>query len=407
MAVLEERSGTAGTRSRQRIEDAVVVGAGAVALATALWLRQAGMQVCLVVDRPPAPFDPGSEVDLRVYALAPDVLDALAVLGLRESLQQGRGATYTRMQVVDAGSDAELEFRAADYGWNALGLIVEHGWLLHCLWNAVNSAGIDVRVHPQLLQWHAADDHWRLPELGLRTRLLLAADGGDSALRTAAGIEVQHKPYDQSALVAHVRWPAYSAALAWQCFLPEGPLALLPLVDGRASIIWSMPGALAQRRLELPAEAFLAELTQATQGRFGEAVAVTARRTVPLRWLLAQRYVTDRLVLLGDAAHIVHPMAGQGLNLGLRDGWCLCRELQAARQGGREQEQALRRYARERRSENTLAVTGIDLIGRVFGLQGPLGSARGLGLRLLQRATPIKHMLAQLAAGRLGRPLGP
>jgi 2-octaprenyl-3-methyl-6-methoxy-1,4-benzoquinol hydroxylase/2-octaprenylphenol hydroxylase len=408
MAVHERSEST--TRARQRVEDAVVVGAGAVALATALALKQAGLAVTLVVDREPPAFDPDAEVDLRVYALAPDVLEGLDQLGLGPALRASRTASYQRMQVLDAASAAQLSFDAADYGWKELGLIVEHRLLIGLLWDALQRAEIPVRTHPQLLQWQMAEDHWRLPDLGLRTRLLLAADGGDSALRQAAGIEVMQRPYGQSALVAHVRWPQFPQGLAWQRFLAEGPLALLPLADGRSSIVWSMPTALAQRRMELPEAAFLAELGDATEHAFGAAEAVTARRAVPLRWMLAERYVSERLVLLGDAAHIVHPMAGQGLNLGLRDGLCLTRELrqcQLARQTDRSLHGALRAYARERRSENTLATTGIDLIGRLFRMQGPMTPLRGLGMRLLHKSGPIKHLLAQLAAGRLGRPVGP
>jgi 2-octaprenyl-3-methyl-6-methoxy-1,4-benzoquinol hydroxylase/2-octaprenylphenol hydroxylase len=400
-------SAAASSRSRSRIEDAVIVGAGAVALATALWLRREGFTVTLVVDQEPAEFDPLAEVDLRVYALAPDVLDALALIGLDAPLRAARSARYERMEVLDAGSAGCLSFSAADYGWNELGLIVEHRLLIHLLWAAIKTAGIEYRIHPQVLSWQVADDHWRLPELSLRTRLLLAADGAESGLRSAAGIEVSQKPYEQSALVAHARFPHFPTSLAWQRFLLEGPLALLPLADGRASIVWSMPTALAQRRMALSADAFLVELNAATQHRFGEATTVSARHAIPLRWLLAHSYVSDRLVLLGDAAHNVHPMAGQGLNLGLRDGLCLSRELKSARDAGRTDQGALTAYARERRSENTLATTGIDLIGRLFKLQGPIAPLRGLGLRLIQRSGTLKHLLAQLAAGRLGRPLGP
>lgn len=406
MAVLERTTNTT-SRSRQRVEDAVVVGAGAVALATALWLQRAGFAVTLVVDQEPPAFDPQAEVDLRVYALAPDVLLGLDQLDLLSPLRAARTAAYQQMRVLDAASGAEVGFAATDYGWTELGLIVEHRLLIALLWEAVQNAGITVHIHPQRLNWQVSDEYWRLPELNLRTTLLLAADGGDSGLRQAAGIEVNQRPYEQQALVCHVRWPDFPAALAWQRFLPEGPLALLPLADGRSSIVWSMPSALAQRRLQLPDDGFLAELTRATQNEFGAASAVTARRAVPLRWLLAQSYVSERLVLLGDAAHIVHPMAGQGLNLGLRDGMCLVRELARARESARPLQSALRAYARERRSENTFATTGVDLIGRLFRIQGPLTPLRGLGMRLLQKATPLKHLLAQLATGRLSRPLGP
>lgn len=396
-------------RSRRTALDAVVVGAGPVALAMALGLKQAGRAVQLLVDQAPPAFAAEREVDLRVYALAPDVLALLDRLGVLAGIRATRACPYRGMQVWDAGSSAQLRFAAADYGWPELGLIVEHALLVDRLWQGVQQAGVEVHeVGRQRVEWEPAEhgEHWSLPELGLRTRLLLAADGAQSALRAAAGIRVSEHAYGQEALVAHVRFERSHQDTAWQRFLPDGTLALLPLADGRCSIVWSLPTAAAQRRRELPEAAFLAELGAAAEGRLGAATAVSARRSVPLQRLLAERYVCAPVVLLGDAAHVVHPLAGQGLNMGLRDVDLLLRQLAAEAAGTVPLERALASWERERRSENTLAARGIEALDTLFRARGPLAPLRGLGVNLVNRFGPAKALFAQLAAGRLGRPFG-
>lgn len=396
-------------RQRRAVLDAVVVGAGPVALATALGLRQAGRAVVLLVDQAPSPFVASNEVDLRVYALAPDVLDLLDRLGVLGGIRATRACAYRTMQVWDAGSSARLHFAAAEYGWPELGLIVEHALLVDQLWQALGTAGVDVRVTGrERVEWEpaGADGSWFLPAQGLRTRLLLAADGAQSALRAAAGIRAAEHAYGQDGLVAHVRFEQPHQDTAWQRFLPDGTLALLPLADGRCSIVWSLPAAAAQRRRELPAAAFLDELGAAVEGRLGRALESSARRTVPLRRLLAERYVCAPVVLLGDAAHVAHPLAGQGLNLGLRDVDLLLRQLVRVSAGELPLERALAAWERERRSENTLAVRAFEALDTLFRARGPLAALRGVGVNLVNRFGPAKALFAQLAAGRLGRPLG-
>lgn len=393
--------------SRQRIDDAVIVGAGAVALASALWLHHAGFQVRLVVDREPAPWDPAHPLDVRVYALAPDVLAGLEGLPHGISLRSARCTPYRRMQVEDASSRGRLNFDAATQGWNELGCIVEHGWLLHWLWQQVHALGIPLHVFPGTLEWLDAGDHWRLPDLGCRTRLLLAADGGRSPLRHAAGLAVDAGDYPQTGLVATLALAGYPADLAWQRFLPEGPLALLPMGAGRASLVWSLPHARAAALRDAAESEFLTALNAALDGHHTVTALEGDRAGFPLRWLLAREYAVGRLALLGDAAHITHPMAGQGLNLGLRDALCLTTHLQHARSRGLDLQRALRPYARERRSENTLAITGTDLIGKVFQASGAWPSLRAVGMNLIDGLAPVRHALVRLAAGRLQRPFGP
>jgi 2-octaprenyl-3-methyl-6-methoxy-1,4-benzoquinol hydroxylase/2-octaprenylphenol hydroxylase len=191
-------------------------------------------------------------------------------------------------------------------------------------------------------------------------------------------------------------------ATAWQRFLSTGPLALLPLADGRSSLVWSLPEVEAQRVLALDDQSFLDELGLASDFRLGLITGATPRAAFPLKLQLAERYQADRFVLLGDAAHAVHPLAGQGVNLGLRDVVELRDTLVAARAAGRDIGAAhvLRQYARRRRSADTLDALGFDALARIYAWQSPaLVAARGLGVRLLDRFAPLKRRIAGHAAG--------
>jgi 2-octaprenyl-3-methyl-6-methoxy-1,4-benzoquinol hydroxylase/2-octaprenylphenol hydroxylase len=203
--------------------------------------------------------------------------------------------------------------------------------------------------------------------------------------------------------VTHVRTEHPHQQTAWQRFLKEGPIAFLPLADGRSSIVWSVSQADAERLLALGDEAFCAELGAAFDFRLGRITATTERASFPLRMKLAERYLAPRFVLIGDAAHAVHPLAGQGVNLGLRDVGELRSVLVEARDAKRDfaAESVLRRYERRRRSDNTLSAHAFDAIQRVFGSDAmPLAALRGAGLAVVNKIAPLKQAFARHAAGR-------
>jgi 2-octaprenyl-3-methyl-6-methoxy-1,4-benzoquinol hydroxylase/2-octaprenylphenol hydroxylase len=257
--------------------------------------------------------------------------------------------------------------------------------------------GYEAREDRVVLELDAGD------AASLSARLLVAADGAGSPLRRLAGLDTHGHDYGQRGVVAHVATERPHQHTAWQRFLPGGPLALLPLADGRSSIVWSLPEAEAQRVLALDDAAFCAELGVASDFRLGRVLASTRRAAFPLRLQLADRYQAERLVLLGDAAHAVHPLAGQGVNLGLRDVAELRDTLVDARGAGRDiaAPHVLRRYARRRRSADTLDAWGFDALGRIYAWQAPpLVAARALGVRLVDRLAPLKRRLAAHAAGR-------
>lgn len=400
--------------NRRGLLDAIVVGAGAAGGAMALALAREGLDVAIIEARPPRPWQPDGEMDLRVVALAPDARALLAELGAWPSIAR-RVGPYRHMRVWDAIAPGELHFDAAERGEASLGWIVENVLIQHALFMALEGAAVgagSVVVHcpARIATLDNGEDAVRV-ELDdgthLAARLLVAADGADSAVRRQLGIDVDGHDYAQRGVVAHVATGRPHQGTAWQRFLPGGPLAFLPLGDGRCSIVWSLPEAEAERVLALDDAAFRAELGAALDFRLGEVTAATPRAAFPLRLRLAERYLEGRCVLAGDAAHGVHPLAGQGMNLGLRDVMCLRRVLADARRRGSDigARHVLRRYERERRSEATLAARAFDLIERGFAPSFvPLAAARGAALAAAGAIAPIRHALAAAAAGRRAGP---
>ena len=393
------------TRRRGPALDIAVVGGGMVGAAAALALVRAGFATALLEAREPSPWSAEQEVDLRVVGLAPSSIALLDGLGVWKAIRDARSGPYAHMHVWDAENGASIHFDAADEGRDLLGYIVENNLVQWHLWTALEAAGVQRLCPADVRAFEAQEDRIQL-ELAdgqtLAARLLVAADGAGSPLRKLAGIDTRGREYGQRAVVAHVRTERPHQGTAWQCFLPDGPLALLPLADGRSSIVWSLPDEEARRVLALDDPAFMAELGVASDFRLGRVVGTTARAAFPLKLQLATTYQAERFVLLGDAAHAVHPLAGQGVNLGLRDVVELRDTLVAARDAGRDIAAAhvLRRYARSRRSADTLDALGFDALARIYGWRAsPLVAARSLGVTLIDRLTPLKRRLANHAAG--------
>jgi 3-demethoxyubiquinol 3-hydroxylase len=401
--VMDEARTSAGTR---RGIDAIVVGAGVVGSAIALGLARSGFRVALVEARAARPWHAEDARDLRVFAIAPASSRLLQRLGVWEGLRAARAHPYREMRIWDAGAEGELRFRATDAGADALGHIVEQGAIQHALWTALQRES-HVELHcPASLGTLSQDAGGVALELDdgtrLAARLAIAADGADSALRVQAGLEVDGESYGQRGLVAYVTTEEPHADTAWQRFLPGGPLALLPCSDGLGSIVWTLPDAEATRLLSIDERVFEEELARAFGGRFGRIAMRSDRAAFPLRMQLAQRYVAGRVVLAGDAAHVVHPLAGQGVNLGLQDAIVLTEALAAARDAGRDFAAAstLRRYERARRSDNALAARAFDGLNRLFSNDALLPTLlRGPALGLVDRLGPIKRLLAAHAAG--------
>lgn len=398
--------------SRRGEHDVIVVGAGVVGAAMALALVRDGFDVALVEAKPAAPWNAGDEVDPRVVALAPDAVGLFQDLGVWTAVDESRACAYSQMRVWDAIAPGELAFNAMDRGEAALGWIVENRLLQHVLWQALvraseSGASPHLRVPGEVtgIENEEARVTATLADgTQLRARVLVAADGANSPIRKMLGITTREHDYGQRAVVAHVDTERSHEDTAWQRFQPGGPLAFLPLSDGRCSIVWSLQESDASRVLALDDAAFCNELGCAIDFRLGRITSSTRRLAFPLRMKLAGRYVSGRTLLIGDAAHAVHPLAGQGLNLGLRDVDNLRQQMLKARSAGKDigASHVLRRYERERRSENTLAANSFTLIERSFNSESvALAGLRGLALQIANRASPIKRLFGNAAAGRL------
>lgn len=383
------------------VHDVAVVGGGVVGAALALALRRAGLDVVLVERAAPPKAWDAADVDLRVYAMAPASSAFLDELGVWPRVRDQRASAYEAMQVWDDDATRALRFDASDVRAPQLGHIVENSLLLAELWRALGGvrtlSGCEVRSYLPL-----ADSV--LLELSdgseVSARVAVAADGADSRLRTLAGIDVTGWDYEQAALVCHVRTAQPHRATAYQRFLPSGPLAFLPLADGRCSIVWSSTEATAL--LALDDATFRERLRAASQDQLGEILECTRRVSFPLRLMHAQRYTGERLALAGDAAHVIHPLAGQGVNLGLADAQALARIFREARAQQRDLGGArvLARYERARKADNLDMLAVTDGLQRVFALRTlTWDGLRGWGLHAVGRYAPLRQWLAQRAIG--------
>jgi len=394
--------------------DAVIVGAGVIGtvMAALLVARRLStpQRVVIVCDRLPSQPTPDGDWDVRVFALSRASERLLRICGVWESLPAARRFAYERVRVWDASGDprgrGSLEFDCARLGEPNLGFIVDGLALQHECLRAARSAGVAViEAGVAAIATNDANIALRLTDgRELRSKLLLAADGPNSKTRDLLGIETAGHTYCQDALAARVRTVKPHENTAWQRFLPGGPLAFLPLPDGRCSIVWSAPNREAARLRAMEPEGFGAALGAASGGVLGDCELTSAVASFPLRLKYAVDYVRPRAVLLGDAAHVVHPLAGQGLNLGLLDCAALADVLGDGVGAGHYGEHTLlRRYERWRRSENLLAATALDGLERLFSNSGPISTGlRAAALSGVGKLPFIKREFAQRALGLRG-----
>lgn len=390
--------------SRRGQWDAVIVGGGVVGAACALALAGEGLQVAMVEGREPSLWSP-QKPDLRVFAFAADNAALLESLGVWKQIDQARARAYRRMRVWDAAGGGDLTFDADTLGRRELGWIVENGLLVDRLWSALPAAGVQLYcpARVEAMEQDAQGVRLRLDD-GRRVEasIAIAADGAESTLRSLAGLEVSRHDYGQRGVVAYVESALPNEDTAWQRFLDTGPLAVLPFDRNRSSIVWTLPDAEAERVLALDEDSFNRELTNAFAGRLGEMRLVSARAAFPLRRQLASAYVAGRVLTLGDAAHVVHPLAGQGVNLGLRDVAGLRDLVRTAKQRRQDwsSPHRLQRWARTRRSENTVAAYSFDAINKVFSNdEMHLTLVRGVLLGLAGKMPPLMSVFWKRASG--------
>ena len=378
--------------------DIVVAGGGVAGAAAAALLAGQNRRVALVDRNRPVLPGADEDYDPRVVALSPGSKNVLDHAGGWSRMPAERIAPYQRM-IVHA-ERGRVEFKASEHGLEDLGWIIEVPLLQAALWKAISEQTDITLLAPSGVRAFEQRRH-RL-ELKLddgepvRTRLLIAADGARSRLRGQAGIDSQQWHYNQHALVAHVTTDQPNPGIAWQRFTEHGPLALLPLADGRSSIVWSLPSRRAAELRDMDKEDFISELNDCQDSPFGYATDTSKRYIVPLVRRQSTQLVGSRLALLGDAARTVHPLAGQGLNLGLMDAAALAEVLEDW-QADDDPTMALARYERWRLSAGTLIAGGIHAInestaGHSFGRQ-----AAGLGFGIAARLWPLRQMFVERA----------
>jgi ubiquinone biosynthesis UbiH/UbiF/VisC/COQ6 family hydroxylase len=382
--------------------DVVVAGAGLVGMALAAALARDGMRVALLDRQQPlASADPDTW-DPRVYAISPGSAAFLQRVGAWQALPCDRIAAIEAMRITgDTG--ATLDFSAYELGERALAWIVEERALREALLPAIHMANIDFITGATFasLAWSATEGTLTLAdERALSGRLVVGADGLNSWVRRAAGIVAEPKSYGQQGIVANFECEVAHHGLARQWFRADsGVLAWLPLPGRRISIVWSSPDAQAAELLALPVEAFTARVIEAGERVLGALRMITAPAAFPLQSLRLPTSIAHRMALVGDAAHGVHPLAGQGVNLGFGDAQALSNVLaNGGPVGDAGAPILLERFAR-RRAEPVLAMhTVTDGLVRMFGPRTPwLKTLRNAGLFAVDRLPMIKRALAQPA----------
>lgn len=381
------------------IHDLAIVGAGTAGLALARAAR--GLRVALVAPERAAPA-PEGEIDARVYALSPGNAAFLAELGAWQAIAPERLAPVHAMQVHGDGAGA-IEFDAYRAGARELAWIVEERALVAALWQGLEGReGLEVLAPTQCRRLLLGAEAARL-ELddgaSLAARLVVGADGAQSLVRGEAGIAASTQDYAQRGVVANFACERAHGNVARQWFQGGPVLALLPLPGKRVSMVWSTGESAAARLMALAPEALAQEVAGASRSALGALTALTAPRAFPLRRLAAERAIAPRVALVGDAAHVVHPLAGQGANLGLQDARALAATL-AGREPWRDPGdlRLLRRYARARAGGALAMQATVHGLHGLFAAQAaPVAWLRNAGLNLADRLPVIKNLLMRQA----------
>ena len=394
--------------------DLIIVGAGMVGSALALALEHSGLEI-LVVDGGPLsvrPFAAEGAFEPRVSALSAASQRILERLGVWDGIAARRVSPYRDMRVWDGSGTGSVHFSAASVHAEVLGHIVENRAVQDALLDRLHDSQIGLLGNARLEQLRRSGDGWLLTLADgreLRAPLLVAADGANSAVRRLAGCATREWDYLHHAIVTSVRCERPHQETAWQRFTDDGPLAFLPLArqgdEHWCSIVWSTVPAEAERLMALDDEAFRHELGKAFEWRLGQVTAVDPRLCIPLRQRHAKRYVESGLALIGDAAHSIHPLAGQGVNLGFLDAAVLAEVLLHALQRGEQPNdvRVLSRYERRRMPHNLAMMAAMEGFERLFQADPlPLRLLRNSGLNWVDDLPDAKALFVRRALGLVG-----
>jgi 2-octaprenylphenol hydroxylase len=376
--------------------DILIVGGGITGLTAAALLAQGGhaeeLNITLADAGPRVRHNVSDDVALRVSAIATGSAELLESIGAWQHVVDTRACAYEQMRVWDessiASSSAALRFEAAEFAVKQLGFIVENVLIQHSLLNVLDQLDVTLDFETKVES--------------LDADLVIGADGARSFVRESAGIRTRDFPYGQMAFVTHLRPEKPHCATAWQRFLGDGPLGMLPLADGRISVVWSTTAESAERAMAASDEELGAMLAEASDYVLGELEVAGPRGAFPLVARHAEHYVQRGLALIGDAAHTIHPLAGQGANLGLQDAARLAATINDALENGEHpgDKPVLRRYERARKGENATMMHFMTGLNRLFASDSSLvREIRVLGMRLFNRSGPIRDRVVKVALG--------
>jgi 2-octaprenylphenol hydroxylase len=389
--------------------DIIVVGAGIVGLVQALALKNSGLKVA-VIDSQPPPKVPEGEPLNRVSALTLASQNVLQALGAFAQITQQRSVAYCGMSVWERDSFGHIEFNAQDVEHAYLGYIVENQALQASLWQQAVEADFITLYSACQIDKLALSSQGNFISLSdermLSARLVIGADGANSLVRKQANFPLTYWDYDQHAIVATVKTSVSHNNIARQIFTPTGPLAFLPLWQANyCSIVWSQDEAEASRLLQLPADDFNKALTVAFDNQLGLTELVSERQSYPLKMRYARQWLADGVAIVGDAAHTIHPLAGQGANLGIMDAAALAEQIEALVKADKDFALAknLRPFERWRKTEAVKMIATMEGLKRLFsGTNSGKKLIRDAGLASVNRLSQSKRSLVKHAMGLAG-----
>ncbi|HEC73601.1 MAG TPA: FAD-binding protein [Methylophaga aminisulfidivorans] len=384
--------------------DIAIIGGGMVGATLAVALsKKTTLSIALIESQDISPLSHEAPFDNRVSALTKTSEKILQHLGIWQKLPDKRITAFTDMTVWE-DKDSELNFSSADMGETSLGTIIENTYLQHTAFSLCQEcANIDVMYPMSAIALEDGDltlDDGSI----VKASLVVAADGANSVIKEMSAIETKGWSYKQKGIVCTVSTEKSHQFTAWQRFLPQGPLAFLPLPDPKqCSIVWSVNDNNAERLLALSDQAFGAELESHFEERLGNIISIRGRQAFPLQLRHASQYYQQGVALVGDAAHTIHPLAGQGVNIGLLDAMSLVDVIFNAKDKNQDlgHISVLQRYQRHRRADNLLMQFSMDLFNRVFRSQIlPVKWLRKTALSAVSRQRLLRNLFMQHAASR-------